>query len=48
MDQGKGAAKSGPNDIPEFESVLRSLSSQGTLAQTKISIMQKPMQNAPR
>ena len=41
MDQGRGAAKSGPNDIPKLDSLLSSLSTQGISAQTKISIMQQ-------
>ena len=45
---GKGAVRSGPNDIPEFDNVLRSLSSQGIVAQTKISVMQQAIANAPR
>ena len=36
-----GATNSGPKDIPKLDSILRSLSSQGILAQTKISIMQQ-------
>ena len=48
MDQGKGAVKSGPNDIPKFDSELRSLSSQGILAQTKISIMQQVVAKWPK
>ena len=41
MDQGKGAAKSGPKDTTEIDSVLQSLSSHEILAQTKIDIMQQ-------
>ena len=47
-DQGRGAAKSGPKDIPELDSALRSLSSQEIYAQAKISIKQQAVSNAPR
>ena len=48
MDQGKGPANSGPNDIPKFDSMLRSLSSQGIEAQTKIDIMQQAVTKCPK
>ena len=47
MDQSKGA-KSGPNDIPEFDNVLRSFSSQGILPQTKINIVQQAIAKCPK
>ena len=48
MDQGRGAAKSGPKDIPKLDSDLRSLSSQGISAQTNISIMQQTVAKCPK
>ena len=48
MDQGREAAKCGPTDIPKFDSVLRLLSSQGILAQSKISIMQQGVAKYPK
>ena len=48
MDQDRGAAESGPKYIPKLDSVLRSLSSQGILAQTKISIMQQAVPHVPK
>ena len=40
-DQGRGAASSGPENINEIGNVLRSISSQGILTQTKIDILQQ-------
>ena len=48
MDQGRGAAKSGPKDIPKLDSVLWSFSSQGISAQTKISFMQQAVAKWPK
>ena len=48
LNQGRGTARSGPKDIPELDSVLRSLSSQGILVQTKISIMQQAIAKCPK
>ena len=47
-DQGRGAANSGPENITELGIVLRSISSQGILAQTKIDIMQKAVARYPK
>ena len=44
MDKGK----SGPKDIPKLDSVLRSLTSQGILAETKISILQQAIAKCPK
>ena len=48
MDQGRGAAKSGPKYTSKINNVLRSLSSQGILAQTKINIMQQAVAKCPK
>ena len=48
MDQGRGAAKSDPNDIPKLDSVLRSLSSQGIQPKLKLLLCKKPLQNDPK
>ena len=47
MDQGRGAAKSGPKDITKLDTVLWSLSSQEISAQTKINIMQWAVTKCP-
>ena len=44
----KGAAKNCPKDIPELDSVFRSFSNQGILAQTKISVMQQAVAKYPK
>ena len=48
MYQDKGAAKNGPKDITKLDNVLRSLSSHGILAQTKINIMQQAAAKCPK
>ena len=47
-DQGRGGAYSGPKDIDIIENVLRSIPSQGILAQEKIEIMQKAVAKSPK
>ena len=47
-DQGRGAANSGPMNMAELGNVLRSISSQGILAQDKIDIMQHAVAKCPK
>ena len=47
-DQGRGGATSGPKDTDYVENVLRSISSQGILAQDKIEIMQQGVAKCPK
>ena len=47
MDQGKGAAKSGPKDTTKIDIVLWSLSNQEILAQKSV-LCSKPLQNVVR
>ena len=47
-DQGRGGTNSGPNDIDIIGNVLRSISSQGVLAQDKIEIMQQAVAKSPK
>ena len=47
VDQGKGAAKSGPRNTTEIDDALWSLSSHEIVAQTKIDIMQQAIAKCP-
>ena len=47
-DKGRGAANSGPKNMTELDNVLRSISSQGILAQDKIDIMQQAIAKCPK
>ena len=48
MDQGKGGTNSGPQDKDFMVNVLRSISSQGILAQDKVEIMQHAVAKCPK
>ena len=41
MDQSKGGSNSGPQDKDFMDGIMRSISSQGILAQDKVEIMQQ-------
>ena len=47
-DQGRGGTNSGPKDVDIMGNVLRSISSQGILAQEKIEIMQQAIAKCPK
>ena len=45
---GQGSSQEWSKNIPELDSILRSLSSKGMSAQTKISIMQQTVAKCPK
>ena len=47
-DQDRGVANSGPKNVTKLGDVLRSISSHGILAQTKINIMQEVVVRCPK